>query len=383
MTLECLTSGESHGQFLTATIVGLPAGMPIGSVAIDRMLARRQAGYGRSNRMKIEHDRAEIVAGVRRQRTTGGPLTLLIRNAIGNIDALKPIHRPRPGHADLAGMFKFCTDDARVVAERASARETAARVAAGAVATSLLSLFDIDVVGYVVAIGGVDCAVAPSSNPATIIRRRDASIFFAPVPAGDDRIKRRVARAAKEGDTLGGIVEVRAYGVPPGLGSSRQYCEKLDGAIAGSVMTIQTIKGVEIGAGFPCAALPGSRVHDPILYLRGVIARPSNNCGGIEGGMSNGETIVVRAASKPIPTLRRPLMTVDMRSKRAVEAQFERSDVCAVPAASVIAEAVVGFEIARAFLAKLGGDTFHETQRRYKQYRSDIRRLLISRRRET
>lgn len=375
MRLHYITAGESHGGGMTATVIGMPYGVPVDRDRINRELKRRQGGYGRSSRMTIEHDEVSFLSGIHRGKTIGGPITMFIKNAIQNIDQLKPIHRPRPGHADLAGMTKLGIDDARAIAERASARETTARVAAGALATSFLSRFGIDVCGYVVAVGGISSPPAAADGKG-LRKRRDSSAFYLADPTLDNRVKRLIDRAKGRGDTLGGVVETAVFNIPPGLGSHALWTEKLDSAIARALISIQTIKGVEFGLGFASAKLPGSKTHDEILLRRGRIARRSNNAGGIEGGISNGEPIVVRAAAKPIPTLRSPLRTVDMETMKPVDARYERSDVCAVPAVSVIAEAVVGFEIARAFLDKFGGDTFAETERRYRQGLRDIEIFL-------
>ncbi|OHB75616.1 MAG: chorismate synthase, partial [Planctomycetes bacterium RBG_16_59_8] len=315
------------------------------------------------------------ISGIRRGTTTGAPLTLLIANRVSNIDSLKPIHRPRPGHADLAGMLKYGTIDARALSERASARETAARVAVGALAKEILRPFHILLCGFVTRIGALSCPVDASTSPAKLRRARDESIFYFPRPALDRRTRTLVDRARSRGTTLGGIVEIRAFGVPPGLGSSLQWEEKLDGAIARALLSVQTVKGVEFGLGFDYALRTGAETMDIIAFKGGRLRRFSNNCGGIEGGMSNGEPIVVRAVAKPIPTQKTPLPSVDMKLKKNVEAAYERSDICAVPALSVVAEAVVGFEIARAFLEKFGGDTFSETRCRYRQYGKQLERM--------
>jgi len=370
--LRYRTAGESHGKCLVASIEGVPYGTPVSLEAINAELARRQGGYGRGARQKMETDSAEILSGVRQGLALGSPVTLEVANRVRNSEELGPITRPRPGHADLPGAMKFDTRDARGVSERSSARETAARVAAGAFAGDFLSRFGVRVLGYVVEVGGVSLD-RRIEDPAELARVRDASPFYTLDPASDGRIRARVDEAQKAGDTVGGVFEVRASGVPPGLGSHATWEGKLDGAIARALMSVQTVKAVEVGLGLEAARRPGSAFHDEILRGEGGgLRRSGNNAGGIEGGMTNGEPVVVRAASKPIPTLLRPLRTVDLQTGQAAEAQYERSDVCVVPAASVVGQAVVAFEIARAFLEKFGGDTFDETRERFEAYRKRL-----------
>jgi chorismate synthase len=357
------TAGESHGPAAVAFLDGLPAGVPVEKARIDALLARRQGGYGRSGRQKIEADAVEVLSGVRRGRTLGSPVVLVVRNRDVRLDEAPPVGRPRPGHADLAGALKYLTRDCRDILERASARETVARVAAGGLLAGLLEEFGIACIAYVTRIGPAAVAAVPS-DPADLRRRRDSSPFYSPDPKADAAMKDAVDAAAKAGDTLGGVIECVATGVPAGLGSHVQWTRKLDGRLAQAVMSIQAIKGVEIGLGFAAAARPGSEVHDPIGYdphkrdgpALGFV-RPTNRAGGIEGGMSNGEPIVVRAAMKPIATLRKPLGSVDLETKAAEAAAVERSDVCAVPAASVTVEAVVATELAAALVERFGGDT--------------------------
>lgn len=370
--LRYVTAGESHGKCLVALIEGIPYGTPVDVGPINQELARRQGGYGRGARMKLEKDEAEILSGVRKGHTLGSPLTLQIANRVQNIEELNPITRPRPGHADLAGALKFGTQDARDVAERSSARETAARVAAGAFARSFLALFGIRVCGFVVEVGGIS-SDARIDDPEELVRVRDESMFYTLDKALDERIRARVDEVKQGGDTLGGIFEVRVMNPPPGLGTHAGWEHKLDGALARALMSVQTVKAVEVGLGFEAARRQGSQMHDEILKGGGGrLVRSRNNAGGIEGGMTNGQTVVVRAACKPISTLRKPLQTVDLQSKEQAAALYERSDVCVVPAASVIGQAVVSFEIARAFLDKFGGDTFAETQQRYDVYRRQL-----------
>ncbi|MCX8038324.1 MAG: chorismate synthase [Candidatus Sumerlaeia bacterium] len=395
MALQYVTAGETHGPQLTAIITGLPAGLALTADDINRDLVRRQAGYGRGKRMAIEHDRVRFQSGLRFGRTLGSPLTMVIENhdwpnwqAImalegrGETDAARAraITRPRPGHADLPGVLKWHQHDARNVLERASARETAARVAVGAVARRFLAGFGIRVFSHVVHLGGIsiDCA---GLTYAVIAEAADASPFRIGNRDCEDMLKARVDRAAEEGDTLGGIFEVVATGLPAGLGSCMESTGRLDGRLAGAVMSIQGIKGVEIGLGFEGARLPGSRVHDPIFFDReredryleghgftGGYFRTSNNAGGLEGGMTNGEPVVIRAAMKPIATLGRPLPSVDFETKEPFHAAHERSDVCAVPAAAVVGEAVVVFVLAQAFLEKFGGDHMEEVSAAFEHY---------------
>ncbi len=370
--LRFITAGESHGKCLTAVVEGLPYGTPVSTDFVNAGLARRQGGYGRGARMGMEKDEAEVLTGVRGGHALGGPVTLQIMNRVSNSGELGPITRPRPGHADLPGAQKFRILDARDVSERASARETAARVAAGALAASLLSHFGVRACGYVVGVGGIGSGVRPG-DPDEIVRLRDASPFYTVDPSLDGRLRERVDAAREAGDTLGGVFEVSVFGVPPGLGSHAGWEDQLDGALARALMSIQSVKGVEVGLGFESAARPGSRVHDEIVFdAEGRLRRSGNNAGGVEGGMTNGMPIVVRAACKPIATLRKPLKTVDLGTGETAEAPYERSDVCAVPAASVVGEAAAAFEVARAFLDRFGGDSFEETRRRFEAGREGL-----------
>ncbi len=370
--LRYSTAGESHGPCLLAVIEGVPYGTPVPLEAINAELARRQGGFGRGARMRMETDEAEVLTGVRKGRTLGSSMTLRIANRVHNSEELGPITRPRPGHADLPGAMKFGIRDARDVSERSSARETAARVAAGALAAAFLSHFGVRVLGYVVEVGGLS-SDRRIENPDELVRLRDASPFYTLDPSLDERARARVEEVAKAGDTIGGVFEVRVFGAPPGLGSHAAWKDKLDGALARALMSVQTVKAVEVGLGLEAARRLGSQFHDEILKAEGGgLRRSGNNAGGIEGGMTNGEPVVVRAASKPIPTLRKPLRTVDLESGEPAEAQYERSDVCVVPAASVVGQAVVAFEVARAFLAKFGGDTFEETRERVEAYRKRL-----------
>jgi chorismate synthase len=372
--LRYTTAGESHGRCLITSIEGLPYGTPVDLAAVNAELARRQGGYGRGARMKLEKDEAEALTGVRKGKTLGAIVTLQIANRVQNTEDLNPITRPRPGHADLAGALKFGTEDARDVAERSSARETAARVAAGAFANTVLAGFGIRVVGYVVEVGGITSPTRVE-DPDRILQIREESLFYTLDKDLDERIRTKVDECKTAGDTLGGLFEVMVFGAPPGLGTHAGWEDKLDGALARALMSVQTVKAVEVGLGFEAARRPGSKVHDEILRdPSGALARSGNNAGGIEGGMTNGQPVVLRAACKPISTLRKPLQTVDLQSKEGAQALYERSDVCVVPAASVIGQAVVGFEILRAFYGKFGGDTHAETVQRFEAYRKQLER---------
>ncbi len=368
------TAGESHGACLVTQIDGLPAGFEIPVTLANDLLKMRQGGYGRGGRQKIETDVIEPLTGVLRGKTIGSPLVIRIANRDHRIDEAPAVHRPRPGHADLAGAYKWETDDCRPVLERASARETAARTAGGAIAKGLLREFGIEAAGFVVHLGGVDADVPEDLPLADLVKRRDASEVYCPDAAAEAAMKQAVDDAKYAGDTVGGVFEVRVTGLPLGLGSCFRREDKLDARLAGAVMGIQAVKGVEIGMGFGVAGRRGSEVHDEILYdeaaagdvARGV-KRSSNRAGGLEGGMTNGETLVVRGAKKPISTLRKRLRSFDLRTKEAEESSYERSDICALPAAAIIAEAVVCFELADAFLQKFGADTMAETHRRWEQ----------------
>lgn len=370
--LRYTTAGESHGKCLVTSIEGLPYGSPFDLDAVNAELSRRQGGYGRGARMKLEKDEAQILTGVRKGHTLGAIVTMQILNRISNTEELNPITRPRPGHADLAGALKFGTNDARDVAERSSARETAARVAAGAFANGVLATFGIRVLGYVVEVGGISSPTR-IDDPDQLLKVREESDFYTLDKELDGRIRAKVDEAKQAGDTLGGVFEVRVFGAPPGLGTHAGWEDKLDGALARALMSVQTVKAVEVGLGFEAARRTGSQVHDEIVRgADGKLARSRNNAGGIEGGMTNGQPVVVRAACKPISTLRKPMQTVDLASKEGAQALYERSDVCVVPAASVIGQAVVGFEILKAFLGKFGGDTYEETRQRLDVYRKQL-----------
>ena len=365
---------------MVALVEGLPAGLPVDAARIDADLARRQGGYGRGGRREIENDRVEIVAGVRHGRTIPGPVVLVIRNRDSRLEEAPEVMRPRPGHADLAGALKYLEPDMRNILERASARETAGRVAAGALAKALLAEFGIAVLAYVTRIGPAAAQVPTDIDERR--RLRDASEVYAPDPAAEAPMKAAIDQAREAGDTLGGIIECVATGVPAGLGSHVQWTEKLDGRIARAVMSIQAIKAVEIGLGFAVAEWPGSRVHDPVRYdaarrdesSLGYV-RPTNNAGGIEGGMTNGASVILRAAMKPIATLKSPLPSINLATKQAEDATYERSDVCAVPAASVVVEAAVATELAAAMVERFGGDTVELMKAAYAAWRGRAMKL--------
>jgi chorismate synthase len=365
--LSFLTAGESHGPCLNAIVEGLPAGLPVDVKAIDRDLRRRQGGYGRGKRMQIERDRIQILGGVIGGRTTGAPLALRVENrdwanweAHWEAGDLPPLTVPRPGHADYAGMVKYGLADARPVLERASARETAARVAVGALAKLLLAQFEIAVGSYVVEIGGV-IADLPDLPPVALWRLARESAVCCPDEQAGSRMRAAIDQAREAGDSLGGVFVVQATGVPVGLGSHVHWERRLDARLAMAVMSIQAIKGVEIGPAFENARRPGTEVHDAFApAVAGAPRRLSNRAGGIEGGTSNGEPIVVRAAMKPIPTTVTPLRSVDLATGEAASTQYQRSDVCAVPAASVVGEAMVAWTLADALVEKLGGDSVAE-----------------------
>ncbi len=382
--LRWVTSGESHGPRLTAIVEGIPAGLGLLASDIDEHLARRQRGYGRGGRMKIETDRVEIVGGVRNGETLGSPIAMSITNRDHQnwLDRMGPgplpstpeaLTRPRPGHADLAGGAKYDRHDLRDILERASARETAARTAVGAVARKLLASVGIDVFAHVVAIGPVD--VAEHELPLDELRARSRASDLACADAdAEARMKEAIRDTAHAGDTLGGIFEVVATGVPMGLGSHTQWDRKLDGRLAQALMSIQAIKGVEVGFGMRAARSRGSHVHDAIHYDASshAFTRPTNRAGGLEGGITNGEPVVCRAGMKPIATLKKALASVDVVTKEAFDAAFERSDVCAVAAASVVGEAMVAIVLADALLEKFGGDSMREILRNVDGYRAQL-----------
>ena len=382
-----LTAGESHGECLTAVIDGVPAGLPLAEADINEDLARRQRGYGRGGRMKIERDQAHISAGVRWGFTLGSPITLTITNrdwenwkatmSVGPPEAgaaAKQVTRPRPGHADLAGAMKYGHRDIRNVLERSSARETTARVAVAGVAKRLLAEFGITILSHVTEIGGVRISPDLDLPWEEIQRRAEASEVRCADPTADAEMVAAIDDAKAKGDTLGGVFEVVALGCPVGLGSYVQWDRRLDGRIAQAICAIQAIKGVEFGLGFETARRPGSQVHDEILLdAEGGFRRASNNAGGLEGGVTNGQPVVVRAAMKPLSTLRTPLRSVDVATKEAVEAVVERSDVSAVPAAGVVGEAMLALALVTPFLEKFGGDSIDEIRRNHRAYQDALR----------
>ena len=387
--ISFLTAGESHGRGLVAILQGIPAGLTLEMARhVDPDLKRRQGGYGRGRRMQIESDRAEIISGVRLGETIGSPLSMLIWNKDwenwkvamspdkpdpeGNPKALRSLYLPRPGHADLVGLLKYDRRDTRDILERASARETAARVACGAVCKRLLETFGVTIGSHVTSIGSIE-ADFPNVLPEKLNESVDGSALRSLDTDATERMKKAIDDAKENGDTLGGVFEIVATGIPAGLGSYVTYDSKLDGRLAGAVMSIQAIKGVEIGAGFSGSFKPGSEVHDPIVADEkatnaGGIGRESNRAGGLEGGVTTGSPIVVKAAMKPISTLRKRLPSIDMRDGSVADAAVERSDVCAVPAAAIVGEAMVALVLADAFLEKFGGDSIAEITRNHNSY---------------
>ncbi len=371
--LRCLTAGESHGKAMLALVDGFPAGVPLDTDLIDAELRRRQGGYGRGGRQEIEADKVDILSGIWRGVTLGSPIALLVPNKDYRLDQMEELARPRPGHGDLSGSMKYL-GPIRAILERASARETAARVAAGALAKQLLSPLGITAFGYVVEVGPVK--IKPKGGTLAQQRTlRDQSELYTLDPDHDDDVKKLIDQAQAAGDTLGGVVEVRVEGVPFGLGTHTQWDKKLDGLLAQAVMAVQAIKGVEIGTGFEAARRRGSEVHDPIQYDSKQkntptlgFTRPTNNAGGLEAGMTNAQPVVVRAAMKPINPLAQPLPSVNVKTKQPEEASYERSDVCAIAAASVILENVVALEIARAVIDKFGGDSLEEIKARWELF---------------
>jgi chorismate synthase len=397
--LRYFTAGESHGEALVALLSGMPAGLKVDQAFLDRELWRRQQGYGRGGRMKIERDTAHILSGVRHGITIGSPISILLENKdwknwqeslpVGEGDPAKHkrVASPRPGHADLAGALKYNFSEARYVLERASARESAARVAIGAIAKIFLRELGIEVLSHVVTVGSVTLSEHVPWEKIRALRHGDDVLLNCADPEVEQRMKAEVDNVLKTGDSLGGVFEVVAYRVPPGLGTYAQWDERLDALLAGAVMSLQAVKAVEIGAGVAAAFSPGSAVHDEIGYAakgRGqenprptsgftAFTRAHNNAGGIEGGISNGEEIRVRGYLKPISTLRRPLQSVDFATREPVKAAYERSDVCVVPAAGVAAEAMVALTLARCALEKFGGDSMTETLRNFRGYTEQLK----------
>ena len=383
------TAGESHGECLVATLTGLPAGIPVSPDKINRELWRRQQGFGRGGRMKIETDQAHIVSGVRHSKTIGSPIAILIENkdwknwtealpvedADGAADKKKPVTRPRPGHADLAGAIKYNFHDARYILERASARETTARVAIGSLAKALLAEFGIGVLSHVIAVGNEKLGRQARWEELVTLSEKDEVLLGCVDPEAEARMKAVVDHAYRTGDTAGGIFEVVAHGLPPGLGSHIAWDTRLDGRLAQAIVSMQAVKGVEIGFAEEGSASFGSQVQDTIHYDRGQreFTRGANRAGGLEGGMTNGQEVVVRGFLKPISTLRRPLESVDLATREPALAAYERSDVCVVPAAGVIGEAMVAIVLAQAFLEKFGGDSLGETRRNFEGYMEQVK----------
>jgi chorismate synthase len=388
--LRFSTAGESHGECLIALISGLPAGLDVDLEFIDRELWRRQQGFGRGGRMHIEQDRAHILSGVRHGKTIGSPVSIQIENrdwknwteAVGDPQKHKAVASPRPGHADLAGSLKYDFPDARYVLERASARESTARVAAGAMAKLLLKALGIEVGSHVVRVGRVELPRIASWDEIKALNQADAILLNCVDPATEEQMRGEVDHVLRTGDSIGGVFEVVVHGAPPGIGTFANWDERLDGLLAWAVMSLQAVKAVEIGQGVTAAESFGSAVHDAIGYSpeeNGTaptrFTREHNNAGGIEGGVSNGEDIVVRGYLKPISTLRRPLGSVSFATREATKAAYERSDVCVVPAAGVAAEAMVAFVMAKLALEKFGGDSAGELSRNYQGYLEQIRRF--------
>jgi len=399
--LRFFTAGESHGEALVANLSGIPAGLEVDQAFIDRELWRRQQGFGRGGRMKIETDKAHILSGVRHGKTIGSPIAILLENKdwknwqeslpveTGDQQKHKRVASPRPGHADLAGALKYNFSEARYVLERASARESAARVSVGAIAKLFLRELGIEVLSHVIAVGKATLGNAEVAwEKLQQLHARDEVLLNCADPEAEQRMKAEVDQALRTGDSVGGVFEVVAHGVPPGLGTYAQWDERLDGMLAMAVMSLQAVKAVEIGTGVESALSFGSTVHDEIGYKKeggpkeqsGKIDAPftgftraSNHAGGIEGGISNGQDILVRGYLKPISTLRRPLGSVDFSTREPVKAAYERSDVCVVPAAGVAAEAMVALTLARCALEKFGGDSMDETRRNFAGYKQQLR----------
>jgi len=389
--LRFSTAGESHGEALVAVLSGIPAGLGVDQTFVDRELWRRQQGYGRGGRMRIERDVAHFLSGVRNGETIGSPISLMLANkdwqswqealpvATGDPAKHKAVKSPRPGHADLAGTLKYNFHEARYVLERASARESAARVAAGALAKLLLRELGVEVLSHVIAVGGArleSCDVPWESVQA--LYAKDEVLLNCADPATEQRMKVEVDKALKTGDSVGGVFEVIAHNMPPGLGTYANWDERLDAQLAAAVMSLQAVKAVEIGSAVEAAISFGSAVHDEIGYQKNShrnfsgFTRKSNHAGGIEGGISNGEDIIVRGYLKPISTLRRPLGSVDFETREPVKAAYERSDVCVVPAAGVAGEAMVALTLARSALEKFGGDSMTETLRNFSGYKQQL-----------
>ncbi len=398
--LRFSTAGESHGEALVALVSGLPAGVPFDQEFLDRELWRRQQGYGRGGRMRIEQDRAHVLSGVRHGFTIGSPVAMTLENrdwknweellpvGVGDAARHKAVTSPRPGHADLAGALKYDFKDARYVLERASARESAARVACGALAKLLLRKLGVQVASHVIRVGAVELGREVSWAEIAALQKKDEVLLACADKDTEAQMKAEVDKALRTGDTVGGVFEVVVHGLPPGIGTHVNWDERLDGLLAQALMSLQAVKAVELGRGVTAAGAAGSEVHDAIGYAGRDDGEPeqgnggggftgfrreSNNAGGVEGGMSNGEDVVVRGYLKPISTLRRPLGSVSFDTREATKASYERSDVCVVPAAGVAGEAMVALTVARLVMEKFGGDSLRELQRNFEGYRDQIR----------
>ena len=397
--LRFSTAGESHGEALVALVSGLPAGVPVEQARLDRELWRRQQGYGRGGRMRIEQDRAHILSGVRHGKTIGSPIAMTLANndwknweeilpvGAGDAEKHKAVKSPRPGHADLPGSLKYDFADARYVLERASARESAARVACGALAKMLLAELGVEVGSHVLRVGAAELGREAAWPEIAAVNTREEILLNCVDAEAEARMKAAVDQALRTGDTIGGVFEVVVHGLPPGVGTHVNWDERMDGLLAQAVMSLQAVKAVELGRGVTAAQSMGSAVHDAIAYEQGEaepedggakftrFSRESNNAGGLEGGISNGEDVVVRGYLKPISTLRRPLASVSFETRESVKAAYERSDVCVVPAAGVAAEAMVALTVARLVIDKFGGDSLRELKRNYAGYCEQIRRF--------
>jgi len=392
--LRFSTAGESHGESLVALISGLPAGVPVDQAFLDHELWRRQQGYGRGGRMRIEKDTAHILSGVRHGKTIGSPIAMTLANndwknweqilpvGEGDPEKHKAVTSPRPGHADLAGALKYDFPDARYVLERASARESAARTACGAIAKMLLRALGIEVASHVIRVGSAELAREVTFAEIAALAQREEVLLACVDAESEARMKAEVDIALRTGDTIGGIFEVVVHGLPPGVGTHVNWDERLDGLLAQAVMSLQAVKAVELGRGVTAASSPGSQVHDAIAYAPEEdggsftkFTREHNNAGGIEGGISNGEDLIVRGYLKPISTLRRPLASVSFETRETTKASYERSDVCVVPAAGVAGEAMVALTVARCVIEKFGGDSVRELERNYKGYCEQIRKF--------
>ena len=390
--LRFSTAGESHGESLVALISGLLAGVPVDQAFLDHELWRRQQGYGRGGRMRIEKDTAHILSGVRHGKTIGSPIAMTLANndwknweeilpvESGDAAKHKPVTSPRPGHADLAGALKYDFPDARYVLERASARESAARVACGAVAKMLLRSLGIEVASHVIRVGSAELSREATFAEIAALAQREEVLLACVDAESEARMKAEVDVALRTGDTIGGVFEVVVHGLPPGVGTHVNWDERIDGLLAQAVMSLQAVKAVELGRGVTAASSPGSQVHDAIAYSEAdgpftKFTREHNNAGGIEGGISNGEDLIVRGYLKPISTLRRPLASVSFETRETTKASYERSDVCVVPAAGVAGEAMVALTVARCVIEKFGGDSLRELERNYKGYCEQIRKF--------